>query len=158
MPPLVSQRSDFWGMSAEIPYWWHVTTQIWVVFLIGHAARTVSFNQSEAPPEPGSDMSSVWHFYIHFSDIFLGGNRLWTFFLYEPFKIHVVDSWWINTVWILKCVTEGTVEYTNLTVHKDHLKFIIVEGHFTILFIGCPYTRSNSCCDFSIFVSWSSIW
>ena len=26
---------DVWGMNAKIPYWWRVTTQIWVVLLIG---------------------------------------------------------------------------------------------------------------------------
>ena len=29
--PLVSRRNDVWGTSAEIPHWWRVTTQIWVV-------------------------------------------------------------------------------------------------------------------------------
>ena len=30
-PPLVSPWNDIWEMSPEIPYWWHVTTQIWVL-------------------------------------------------------------------------------------------------------------------------------
>ena len=34
-PPLVSLRNDFWGTTADIPYWWRVTTQIWVRVLIG---------------------------------------------------------------------------------------------------------------------------
>ena len=29
--PLVSLQNDVWETSAEIPYWWRVTTQIWVV-------------------------------------------------------------------------------------------------------------------------------
>ena len=29
--PLVSPPNDVWETSAEIPYWWRVTTQIWVV-------------------------------------------------------------------------------------------------------------------------------
>ena len=36
------------------PYWWHVTTQIWVAFLIGHAVREICFNQSTALPRTGS--------------------------------------------------------------------------------------------------------
>ena len=36
--PLVSPQNDVWEMSAEIPYWWRVTTQNWVVLLIGRAA------------------------------------------------------------------------------------------------------------------------
>ena len=29
--PLVSPRNDVWGTSTEIPYWWRVTTQIWML-------------------------------------------------------------------------------------------------------------------------------
>ena len=32
-PALVSTRNDVWETTAEIPYWWPVTTQIWVVLL-----------------------------------------------------------------------------------------------------------------------------
>ena len=31
----VSPRNDVWETSAEIPYWWRVTTHVWVVLLIG---------------------------------------------------------------------------------------------------------------------------
>ena len=33
--PLVSLPNDFWETSAEILSWWRVTSQIWVVLLIG---------------------------------------------------------------------------------------------------------------------------
>ena len=33
--PLVSQRNDVWVTKAEVPYWWRVTSQIWVVYLTG---------------------------------------------------------------------------------------------------------------------------
>ena len=46
MPPLVSLQKDVWETDAEIPHWWHVTTQIWVVLLIGW--KFASTNQSEA--------------------------------------------------------------------------------------------------------------
>ena len=49
-PPLVSPRKDVWEASAEIPYWWRLTSQIWVVLLIGRAAKEIYFNQSEALP------------------------------------------------------------------------------------------------------------
>ena len=35
--PLVSPPNDVCDTSAEIPYWWRVTTQIWLVLLIGRA-------------------------------------------------------------------------------------------------------------------------
>ena len=34
-PTLVSPWNDIWGRSPEIPYWWCVTTKIWVMPLIG---------------------------------------------------------------------------------------------------------------------------
>ena len=51
--PLVSPPNDVWETSAEIPYWWRVTTQIWVVLLIGRAAWEIWFNQSGALPRSG---------------------------------------------------------------------------------------------------------
>ena len=46
MLPLVSPPNDvYWETSAEIPYWWRVTTQIWVVLLIGRAEWEIWFNR-----------------------------------------------------------------------------------------------------------------
>ena len=52
---LVSPPNDFWETSAEIPYWWRVTTQIWAraVLLKGRAAWKILLNQSEALPRSG---------------------------------------------------------------------------------------------------------
>ena len=61
-PPLVSPRNDVWETSGEIPYWWRVTIQIWVVLLIGWSKFPMRFGQSEAT-------SSVWNFCAHFSDV-----------------------------------------------------------------------------------------
>ena len=44
---------DVWETSAEIPRWWRVTSQNWVVFLIGRAAQEICFNQSETQPRSG---------------------------------------------------------------------------------------------------------
>ena len=51
--PLVSPPNDVWEKSAVIPYWWLVTSQIWVVLLIGRAAWEIWLNQSEALPRSG---------------------------------------------------------------------------------------------------------
>ena len=77
--PLVSLPNHVWETSAEIPYWWHVITHIWVVLLIGCAAWEIQFNQSEALiyPDLGRDASSVWNFCAHFSDIIWRGNQWW---------------------------------------------------------------------------------
>ena len=52
--PIISLQNDIWGiiiiiiifniMSVEIPYWRCVTSQIWVVLLIGHATKEICFN------------------------------------------------------------------------------------------------------------------
>ena len=44
------------------PYWWCVTTQIWVVFLIGWSKFPMQFGQSEAA-------SSVCNFCTYLSDV-----------------------------------------------------------------------------------------
>ena len=48
-PPLVSPRNDARRISAETRYYWRITTQITVVFLIGRA--TICINQSEVLPK-----------------------------------------------------------------------------------------------------------
>ena len=50
-------------MTAEIPYWCGVATQIWVVLLIGRVTREICFKQSEALPRSGSETSTVWNFW-----------------------------------------------------------------------------------------------
>ena len=55
-PPLVSPRNDVLETSAEIPYWWRVSTQIWVVFLIGWSEFPAQHVQSETLPRSGQ-----WH-------------------------------------------------------------------------------------------------
>ena len=51
--PLIFPPNDVWETSVEIPYWWRVTTQIWVVLLIGRVAWEIYFNKSEALPRSG---------------------------------------------------------------------------------------------------------
>ena len=51
-PALISLRIDL-ETSADIPYWWRVTTQIWLVLLIGCAARKICFGQLYALTRSG---------------------------------------------------------------------------------------------------------
>ena len=73
-PLLVSPRNDVWETSAEIPYWWRVNTQIWVVLLIG--LSKFSTNQTHYP-DLGSVASSVWNFCACFPDAVLRRNQWW---------------------------------------------------------------------------------
>ena len=52
LPP-VSPPNDVWETSAEIPYWWRVTTKISVVLLIGWIKFPTLHDQSEALPRSG---------------------------------------------------------------------------------------------------------
>ena len=88
-PPRVFPRNDVWETSADIPFWWRVTTQIWVVLQMGwklastnqkhypdlastfdwmkqisHAARPISGTTQCL----GSDTSSVWNLRSQFAE------------------------------------------------------------------------------------------
>ena len=71
---LVSPPNDVWETSAEIPYWWRDTTQIWVVLLIGKG--TFLANQV-LYPDLGSVTSSVWNFWACFSDVISWESQWW---------------------------------------------------------------------------------
>ena len=78
-----------WELSGFFVAWennWHfamlllislqnVTTQIWLVPLIGWKILPTWYNQSEAQPRSGSDKASIWNFCIRSSGIILWGNQ-----------------------------------------------------------------------------------
>ena len=68
-PPLVSSWNDVWEARTEIPYWWRVTTQIWVMLLTGWSKNfpRCTTNQKHYP-DLGSDASSVWNFGARFEE------------------------------------------------------------------------------------------
>ena len=75
-----SPRNDVRETSAEFPYWWHVTTRIWVVLPISWSKFPTRYDQLEALPSSG-----WWHVIsMEFLNSFL---RL--FFTGKP----VVASW-----------------------------------------------------------------
>ena len=87
--PLVSPRNDVWGTTAEIPYWWRVTThEIWVRVLIGCAAREIC-NQKHYP-DLGSDVSSEWNFCQSSSDVISQGNQQWRGEISAVFSVGLV--------------------------------------------------------------------
>ena len=70
-PPVVFPRTDLWETSAEILYRWRVTTQIWIVLLIGWSKCPTRHVQSE-----GRDISII-SFCACFSDVIPLGNHCW---------------------------------------------------------------------------------
>ena len=71
--PLVSPRNDVCGRSEEIPYWWRVTTKIWVVLLIGWSKFSSWHNQSEVLLDLDSDTRSACNICSRFSHVILWG-------------------------------------------------------------------------------------
>ena len=71
----VSLRNDVWAATAEIPYWWHDTTQIWKVLLLGRVARKLALTNQWHYPDMGSVASSVWNFCARFLDGISQGNQ-----------------------------------------------------------------------------------
>ena len=73
---------DVWETSAEIPRWWRVTSQNWVVFLIGRAAQEICFNQSE---------TQIWVMTFlrrHFTEKAVMGDAKCRLFSYASFIHH----------------------------------------------------------------------
>ena len=65
-------KSRGW-LNGEIPYWWRVTTLIWVVLLIGLATREICLNQLEVLPRS-------WQWYtirMEFLQTFLRHHFAW---------------------------------------------------------------------------------
>ena len=67
-PPLASLRNDLWETSTETPYWWHVTTYIWVVPLTGWSKFPTGTTSQQHHPDLGSEASSVLNFCARYSD------------------------------------------------------------------------------------------
>ena len=73
-PPLVSPRNDVWETSAEIPYWWRVSSQTCVVRLISW--KVVPTNQKHYP-DLGGDASSVRNLCSLLSNVISRENQWW---------------------------------------------------------------------------------
>ena len=66
------------GNERKIPYWWRVTTQIWVLLLIGWSKFPPRYTTNQNHySDLGSDASSVWNFCARFSDVISRGNQWW---------------------------------------------------------------------------------
>ena len=74
IPSLDPLRNDVWKRSTEIPCWWHLTSQIWEVLLIGRG----KFLANQALyPDLGSATSSVWNFCTCFSHVISWESQWW---------------------------------------------------------------------------------
>ena len=71
---LVPPRNDVWETSAQISYWWRVTTQIRIVLLIGWSK--ISANQKNYP-DPGSVASFIKFLRSLFRRHFVGKSPWW---------------------------------------------------------------------------------
>ena len=70
------EMTPVWETSAEIPYWWRVTTQIWLVLLIGWSKLPKRHDQSEAGPSSEISMEFLRSFLTrHFAGKPAGASR-----------------------------------------------------------------------------------
>ena len=118
-PPLVPAPNDV-ETSAEILYWWLVTTQIWVVLLIGRAVEKITSANHMYLPDLGSDVSSAWNFCACFWGPFRGesSGNVAKCRLFSPARMPINETWksktknhqkllwlwlpdWIKFVWYL---------------------------------------------------------
>ena len=81
------RRNQCRETSAKIPYWWHVTTQIWVVPLIGWSEfSTCTTNQRHYTYlDLGGDASSVC---ARFADVISRGNQKWSCEMSAVFTVY----------------------------------------------------------------------
>ena len=112
-PPLVSPPNDVWETSAEIPYWWRVTSQIWVELLIGRARRKFISTNQKHYPDLGSNASSVWNFCTRFSDVISRGKQWWSREMSAVFRQAIIDLMSSNfhalQTFIIKEIPFGTL-------------------------------------------------
>ena len=77
MPPPFFLENNIWGRSTEIPFWWRITTQIWVV--LGHATSLLQPNclkQSSHIARPIGSSAKVWVVtHLHFEISLHFGNQ-----------------------------------------------------------------------------------
>ena len=101
-PPLVSLWNDVWKTSAEIPYWWCITTHIWVVLLIHWSCcstREIRFNQSEALCRSRIINSRGNHWLCcEMSSLFSGYFKYWVVTTHNVLCCRVLYVWKWSTV------------------------------------------------------------
>ena len=72
----ISRRKHWFPRErAEIPYWWRVTIQIWVVILIGCAFMEICFNQPDAVTRSWQWHANVIEFLRLLPTSHFAGNR-----------------------------------------------------------------------------------
>ena len=88
-PPLV----EVWRTTAEIPYWWRVTNQNWVVLLIGRNKFPSRQDQSEALPRSGYWRVTSTEFPRSFLRRLWRGNQWWCCNLDPRLVVSLLDKY-----------------------------------------------------------------
>ena len=65
-PLLVSLQNDVQGATKKFPYWWCITSHIWVVLLIGWSKLSIN---PKHYPDLGGNTSSEWNFFDCSSEV-----------------------------------------------------------------------------------------
>ena len=70
-PLLVSLQNDVQGATKKFPYWWCITSHIWVVLLIGWSKLSIN---PKHYPDLGGNTSSEWNFFDCSLEVILQRN------------------------------------------------------------------------------------
>ena len=82
-PLLVSLQNNVQGATKKFPYWWCITSRIWVVLLIGWSKLSIN---PKHYPDLGGNTLSEWNFFGCSSDVISGGNPWWHFEMISAFS------------------------------------------------------------------------
>ena len=121
-PPLVSPQNDMWATTDKIPYWWHSLTRSgyrsWLVEVDFSRNRTNQKHYSE----PGSDMTSVWNFCSHCSDVTLQENWWWWCCKMFAVSSYLVVNCLSTFVWCYMYINNSIYMTWNLGVEDGDVK------------------------------------
>ena len=120
--PLLFPGNGVWGSSVEIPYWWRVTTQIWVVFVIGWSEF---WTTQKNYPDLGGDTSSVWNSCPHSSLRRHFAGKLWPAVASRNFGcfLRLIRSYkWLQSTFSFHC--------WSMSFSVRHFLCLYISGHF----------------------------
>ena len=160
MLPLVSPWNYVRAMCAEIPYWWCVTTQIWVVLMISHATslwltirKTTQFLvvtphqygiSALIPQTSFCGKNQWWH---HKMWAVFSGSSSWCFPRHLPFCVGKEEWETENEAWFLNqvlksrehsCASYGSVCLTGGWTTAN------TGGNGTVIRTSCMLTRTET--------------
>ena len=136
--PLEPSQNDVWTISADIPYWWRITTQILVVLLIGR--KKIPTNK-KGYQDLGRDTSSVWNFCAPLSDVVLRRAK------WRPGETSAVFLGYtigrFSILWLSRGKVENIQQLTEVFSPPNIVVFQFFKVLFDLIFVGWFQRRAS---------------